>query len=174
MFWGSRSSITHGLGGGGEDGAFGAAGVAVDGALFVAGGTVFALAGDGFQVGGVILRGHLDVVEEELGEGGIAVEDVGALRVDVDEVERGGRAGLHPSEQRPLAGDPGFGAGGELGLDAAQELAEHGRFEGVEEEEECGRGGEIEVEGVLLEDLDGRERLGGRVCGVGAVQWATF
>ena len=82
--------------GGGEDGAFGAAGVAVNGALFVAGGTVFALAGDGFQVGGVVLRGHLDVVEEELGEGGIAVEDAGAFRVDVDEVKGGLRCFTSP------------------------------------------------------------------------------
>src|ERR1039458_8994891 len=88
MFWQSRSFITRGLGGGGEDGAFGAAGVAIDGAFLVAGGTVFALAGDGFQVGGVVLRGHLDVVEEELGEGRVAIEDAGAFRVDVDEIER--------------------------------------------------------------------------------------
>src|ERR1039458_3068336 len=104
MFWGSRSSITHGLGGGGEGGAFGAAGVAVDGALFVAGRTVFALAGDGFQVGGVVLRGHLDVVEEELGEGGIAVEDAGAFRVDVDEIKGGLRCftshPFHPPEDK--------------------------------------------------------------------------
>ncbi len=82
------------VGGGLEDGAFGAAGVAVDGALFVAGGAVFLLAGDGFEVGGVVFGGHFDVVEEELGEGGIAVEDVGALGVDVDEVEAGCSGGL--------------------------------------------------------------------------------
>jgi hypothetical protein len=72
--------------GGWDDGAFGAAGVAIDGALFVAGGAVFLLAGDGFEVGGVVFGGHFDVVEEELGEGGVAIEDVGALGVDVDQV----------------------------------------------------------------------------------------
>jgi hypothetical protein len=163
MFWESRSFITRGLGGGGEGGAFGAAGVAVDGAFLVAGGTVFALAGDGFQIGGVVLRGHLDVVEEELGEGGIAIEDVGALRVDVDEVKGGsGRLTSPPSRW----GCEGWGT--QLGLDAAQELAEHGRFERVEEKKECRRGGEIEVEGVLLEDFNGREAWRGWVCGVGA------
>lgn len=81
-------------GGGFKDGAFGAAGVAVDGAFFIAGGAVFFLTGDGFEVGGVIFGGHLYVVEEELFEGGIAVEDVGALCVDVDEVERAWALGV--------------------------------------------------------------------------------
>ena len=81
-----RSICLVALGGWREDGAFGAAGVAIDGALFVAGGAVLALAGDGGEVGGVIFGGHADVVEEELREGGVAVEDVGALGVDVDEV----------------------------------------------------------------------------------------
>ena len=35
----------------------------------------------------MVFGGHLDVVEEELGEGGVAVEDVGAFGIDVDEVQ---------------------------------------------------------------------------------------
>jgi len=66
---------------------FGAAGVAVDGALFVAGGAVLFLLGDGFEVGGVVVGGHLDFAVPEAGEGGVVVEDVGALGVDVEEVE---------------------------------------------------------------------------------------
>ena len=95
----------------------------------------------------MVFGGHLDVVEEELLEGGVAVEDVGALGVDVDEVE----GGLLP------------GALGELGFDVAEKEFEDGCFEGVEEEEERGRGGEGEVEGVLLEDFDGGEAGGGVV-----------
>jgi hypothetical protein len=67
-------------------GLFTAGGVAVDGTLFVAGGAVFFLAGDGFEVGGVVFGGHGYVGEEELGEGRVAVEDVGALGVDVEDV----------------------------------------------------------------------------------------
>ncbi len=67
----------------------GAAGVAVDGALFVAGGAVLFLRGDGGQVGDVIFRRHLDGAEEEAGEGGVVVEDGAALSVDVEEVEGG-------------------------------------------------------------------------------------
>jgi len=59
---------------------------AVDGALFVAGGTVFFLRGDGFEIGGVVFGGHGDFAEEELREAGVAVEGVGALGVDVEEV----------------------------------------------------------------------------------------
>lgn len=128
--------------GGGEDGTAGAAGVAVDGAFFVAGGPVLFLAGDGFKVGDVIFGRHLYVVEEELGEGWIAIEDVGAFGVDVDEVER-------------------VWASGELGFDAAKELLEYGGIEWVEEEEQRGCSGEMEVERVLLDDFDGREAWGG-------------
>ena len=46
-------------------------GVAVDGALFVAGGAVFFLLGDGGEVGGVVFGGHGYVAEEETGEGGV-------------------------------------------------------------------------------------------------------
>jgi hypothetical protein len=102
------------------------------------------LAGDGFEVGRVIFGRHLDVVEEELGEGGVAVEDVGALGVDVDEINC-------------------VWALGELGFDAAEELFEDGRLERVEEEEERGFGGEFEVKRVLLEDFDGSEARGGDV-----------
>jgi hypothetical protein len=44
----------------GRGGLFTAAGVAVDGALFVAGGAVVFLLGDGGEIGGVILGGHGD------------------------------------------------------------------------------------------------------------------
>ena len=66
-----------------------AASVAVDGALLVAGGAVLFLSGDGGEVGDVIFGGHGYGAEEETGEGGVAVEDVGALGVDIEEVECG-------------------------------------------------------------------------------------
>jgi hypothetical protein len=133
----------------------GAAGVAVDCALLVSGGTVFFLCGDGGQVGDVVLGGHGDGAEEESGEGGVAVEDVGALGVDVEEIECG----------RWTAG----GALGELGFDAAEEELEDGSFKGVEEEGDAGGGGEIEVEGVLQEELGWREGWGGGVVCVGVL-----
>ena len=46
---------------------------------------------------------------------------------------------------------------------------EDGGFEGVEEEGEGGGAGEVVVEGVLFEEVDGGERRGGRVGGVGCV-----
>ena len=42
--------------------------------------------GDGFEIGGVVFGGHGDFAEEELREAGVAVEGVGALGVDVEEV----------------------------------------------------------------------------------------
>ncbi len=84
----------------------GAAGVAVDGALFVAGGAVLFLLGDGGEVGGVVFGGHGYGAEEEAGEGGVVVEDGAALGVDVEEVE---------------GGLGGAGALGEVGFDAAEE-----------------------------------------------------
>ena len=68
---------------------FAAAGVAVDGALFIAGRAVVFLLGDGGEVGGVVLGGHGDGAEEETGEGGVLVENFAALGVDVEEVEGG-------------------------------------------------------------------------------------
>jgi hypothetical protein len=97
----------------------------------------------------VIFGRHADVFKEELGEGRVAIEDVGALSVDVDQVE--GRLGA------------ALGAGCELGLDAAQELLEHGRLEWVEEEEQRGCAWEVEFERVLFENLDGGEALCSRV-----------
>jgi len=66
-----------------------AAAVAVDGALFVAGGAVVFLLGDGGEVGGVVLGGHGYGAEEEASEGGMLVENFAALGVDVEEVEGG-------------------------------------------------------------------------------------
>ena len=62
--------------------------------------------GDGGEVGGVVFGGHGYGAEEETGEGGVLVEDVAALGVDVEEVE-GGRGCA--------------GSFGEAGFDAAKE-----------------------------------------------------
>jgi hypothetical protein len=126
----------------------GAAGVAVDGALFVAGGAVLFLLGDGGEIGDVVFGGHGYGAEEETGEGGVLVEDGAALGVDVEDVE-------------------GVAASGELGFDAAEKELEDGGFEGVEEEGEGGGAGQVEGEGVLLVELDGGEGLGGGVSCVG-------
>jgi len=98
---------------------FVAAGVAVDGALFISGRAVVFLLSDGGEVGGVVLGGHGDGAEEEAGEGGMLVEDFAALGVDVEEVEGGW-------------GSAGFRC--EAGFDAAEKELEDGGFEGVEEE----------------------------------------
>ncbi len=82
----------------------------------------------------------------------MAVEDGAALGVDVEEIEGGSGA---------------TGSFGELGFDAAEEELEHWRFEGVEEEGEGGGAGEVEGEGVLLEEADGGDGCGGGVGGVG-------
>jgi hypothetical protein len=65
----------------------GAAGIAVDGTLLVAGGAVIFLLGDGGDVRCVVFGRHGYGAEEESGEGGIPVEDVAALGVDVEEIE---------------------------------------------------------------------------------------
>ena len=134
------------LGGGLENGSDGAAGVAVDGALFVAGRAVLFLLCDGFEIGGVVLGRHLHLIEEKLRESGMAVEDVGALSVGVDEIECG------------------ISARAELCVDALDELFEHRRLEWVEEEDEDRRGGELELECVLLDYLYRRD---GARCWVG-------
>ena len=100
----------------------------------------------------MVLGGHGDGAEEEAGEGGVAVEDVAALGVDVEEVEGWLLV---------------FGEFGELGFDAAQQSFEDGGFEGVEEEGYAGGGGEVVGEGVLLEEVGGGEGWGGGVGGVG-------
>ena len=66
-----------------------ATGVAVNGALLVACGAVLFLSGDGCEVGDVIFSGHGYGAEEEASECGVAVEDVGAFGVDVEDIEGG-------------------------------------------------------------------------------------
>jgi len=101
--------------------------VAVDGALFVAGGAVVFFAGAmAARSGGVVLGGHGYGAEEEASEGGVLVEDFAALGVDVEEVEGGW-------------GSAGFRC--EAGFDAAEKELEDGGFEGVEEEGEGGGSG---------------------------------
>ena len=97
----------------------------------------------------MVFGGHLDFAVPEAGEGGVVVEDVGALGVDVEKVEGGA------------------GALGVVGFDAAEEGFEDGGFEGVEEEGQGGGAGEVEVEGVLLVEADGGDGVGGGVGGVG-------
>jgi len=66
----------------------------------------------------VIFRGHGYGAKEETGEGGVMVEDIAALGVDVEEVESGqGRAGLFC----------------EAGFDPAEEKLQDWGFEGMEE-----------------------------------------
>ena len=84
-------------------GLWGTACVAVDGALFVAGGAVFALLGDGGEVGGVVFGGHGDEAVPETGEGGVVVEDVAALGVDVEDVEGAGAVANWVSMRRRRA-----------------------------------------------------------------------
>jgi hypothetical protein len=136
----------------GDSGLGGAAGEAIDGALFVAGGAVFFLLGDGGQVGGVVFGRHGYGTEEEAGERWVAVEDRAALGVDVEEIE--GWCG-------------GAAVWCELGFNAAEEELEDGCLERMEEEREGRGAGEVEGEGVLLEEADGGECWGGSVGGVG-------
>lgn len=96
----------------------------------------------------MVFGGHGDVAAKETGEGGVVVEQVSTLGVDVDEVDAAGVVG-------------------ELGFDAADKGFEDGCLKGMEEEEEGGSAGEGVVEGVLLEDLGGGEGWGGGVGGVG-------
>jgi hypothetical protein len=129
-----------------------AAGIAVDGALFVAGGTVLLLFGDGREVCDVVFGGHGHRAEEETGEGGVLVEYGAALRVDVEDVEGDSR---------------GAGPFGKTGFDAAKEQLQDGGFEGMEEKGESGGAAEVEGESVLLVELDGRELRGSGVGGMG-------
>jgi len=69
-----RNSVSLGVDVGWVGSEFGgAAGEAVDGALFVAGGAVLFLLGDGGQVCGVVFGRHGYGAEEEAGEGGVAI-----------------------------------------------------------------------------------------------------
>ena len=110
------------------------AGVAVDGAELVAGGAVLFLLGDGCEVGQVVGGGHGDRTHPEAGEGRMAVEQGAVLGVGVEQVE-------------------GAGIGGEGGFDVAQEAAEDGQLEWVEEEGERGFGWQGMAGGVgVVED----------------------
>ena len=129
-----------------------AAGVTVDGALFIAGGAVVSLLGDGGEVGGVIFRGHGYGAEEETGECGVLIEDFAALGVDVKEIEGRG-------------GNPNFF--GEAGFDVTEKEFEDGGFEGVKEKRDGRGAGQVEGEGVLLEEADGGEGRSGVVGSVG-------
>jgi hypothetical protein len=131
---------------------FAAAGVAVYGALFVAGRAVVFLLRDGGEVCGVILWGHGDGAEEEASEGRVLVEDFAALGVDVEEVEGGWRSARFLCE---------------AGFDAAEKELQNGGFEGVEEEGEGGGAGEVEGEDVLLVEPDGSKPRRGGVGFVG-------
>jgi len=117
----------------------GAAGIAVDGALLVTGGAVVFLLGDGGDVGGVIFGRHGYGAEEKTGEGGIPVEDVAALGVDVEEIECRRR---------------GAGFFGEASFDASEKELENGGFEGVEEKGQGGGAWDVEAEGVLFVEAD--------------------
>lgn len=106
---------------------------AVDGAEFVTGGAVLFLFGNGGEVGQVVVGGHGDEAGPETAEGRVAIEVGVVLGVDVDEVK-------------------GIGMPGLRGLNVAEEAAQDGELEGMEEEGERGFG---------------RERMGG---GVGVVE----
>lgn len=114
---------------------------AVDGAEFVAGGAVFFLLGDGGEVGEVVGGGHGDGAHPEAGEGGVVVEVGVVLGVCVEEVERPW-----------IVGD--------RALDVAEEAAQDGQFEGVEEEGEGGFGGEGVGGCVGVVEAEGGEGIG--------------
>ena len=118
-----------------------AAGVAIDGAEFVAGGAVFLLFDDGGQVGYVIGRSHRDRAHPEAGEGGVVVEKRAVLGVCVEEIKRFRMCGLRA-------------------LDMAEETAEDGQFEGVEEEGQGGFGGEWVGGCVAVVEGEGSEGFG--------------
>ena len=118
-----------------------AAFIAVDGAKFVAGGAVLFLFGDGGDVGEVVGGGHGDEAGPEAGEGRVAVEVGVVLGVNVEEVKR-------------------FWIVGDRGLNMAEEAAQDGEFEGVEEEGEGGFGGEGMGGGVGVMEDQGGEGVG--------------
>jgi len=151
-FQGERREPLKGIRGGGNDGSRSrkilgaAAGVPVDGAEFVAGGAVLLLLSDGGEVGDVVGRSHGNAAHPEAGEGGVVVEERVVLGVSVDEVE-------------------GRGVGGAGVLDVAEEAAEDGQLEGVEEEGKRRRGGDGVLRGVGVVELDGGEGVGSGVLG---------
>jgi hypothetical protein len=104
-----------------------AAGVAIDGAELVAGRAVLFLFCDGGEVGDVVGGGHGDGAHPEASEGGMAVEQGVVLGIDIEEVE--------------VPGGPRVGILCEGPFDVAEEAAEDGQLEGVEEEGESGLGG---------------------------------
>ena len=117
---------------------------AINRAELVAGGAVFLLLGDGGEVGGVVGGGHGDEAGPEAGEGGVVVEEGVVFSVGVEEVERCWVVGS------------GF-------FDVAEEAAEDGQLEGVEEEGQGGLGGDGVKRGVGVVQLDGRECVSGGI-----------
>ena len=113
----------------------------VDGAEFVAGGSVFFLLGDGGHVGSVVGGGHGDQAGPEPGEGGVAVEVGVVFRVDVEEVEG------------PWIVRDGL-------FYVTEEAAQDGEFKGVEEEGEDGLGGQGMGGGVGVVEDKGGEGVG--------------
>ena len=99
------------------------------------------LFGDGGEVGEVVGGGHGDEAGPEAGEGGVAVEVGVVLGIDVEEVE-------------------GLWIVGDGGLHMAEEAAQDGEFEGVEEEGEGGFGGEGVGGGVGVVKDEGGEGVG--------------
>jgi len=118
---------------------------AEDGAELVAGGTVLVLLGDGGEIGDVIFGGHGDAAEPETLEAWVVVDEGIVLGVGVEEVE-------------------GCGGLGSTVFDMAEEAAQDGGLEWMEEESECWRVGEGVEDGVGVVKFDGREGVGGRIA----------
>jgi hypothetical protein len=126
-----------------------AAGEAVEGAEFVAGGTILFLFGDGGEVGDVVVGRHGDGAHPEALEGWMAVEQGAVLGVGVEEVE-----GMEVA---------GAGAGGLGGFHVAEVAAEDGQLEGMEEEGDDGSVGERMGGGVGVGEGERSEGVGGGV-----------
>ena len=98
---------------------------------------------DGSDVCGVIFGRHGYGAKEETSEGGILIENIPALGVDVKEIEcRRWGAGFFC----------------EAGFDAAEKELEDGGFEGVEEKGKSGGAWDVEAERVLFVEADGGGR----------------
>jgi len=100
----------------------------------------------------VILGRHFDVVAEELSECGVVVEQGSALGVGVKNIE----------------GGPGSRAWSKLRVDAFKELLEHRRLKRMEEEDDSGGDGKLELERILLHNFDVCDGVGGGIGRVGA------
>ena len=130
-----------------------AAGEAEDGAELIAGGAVVELGGDLFEIGDVIFGRHGDATFPERGEVRFLGEDAAVFRVGVEDVD-----GLR-----------GSCVGGGLLEEAAEQAADGGRLERVEEEEKEGAGGKRGGEGVALDEAERGEELVGARLGGGKV-----